>query len=121
MGQSTAMSIALPAVCLSLVGILSIPAFRQYIVRFQQRKDQYEHVSGHYEDEDGAATEESQDAHKDFIPRLILILVAAVATFDALAAAFLLTTRPDRPLTVEQWLQFSIWASEAAIRINLIH
>jgi hypothetical protein len=92
-----------------LVVFLSTPALQQFTFRFKRRKDQYEQITSQYEDADGTATEESLKAYTDFIPRLLLILVSAIATSVALASAILITTRPDSPLTIEHWLQFTSW------------
>ncbi|KAK5230671.1 hypothetical protein LTR47_007525 [Exophiala xenobiotica] len=105
----TTASVAVSIACLVAVAFLSIPASYQLIARLRAKKDQYQHVSSRYEDEDGVATEESEEAFSDFIPRLLLILISIVACLDALATAVLTTTRPDLSLTIEQWLQFGTW------------
>ncbi|KIW37082.1 uncharacterized protein PV06_10710 [Exophiala oligosperma] len=105
----TTVSVAISITAFAVVTLLSIPALYQIITRFRARKAQYQHLSGIYEDKDGVATEESQEAFSDFIPRLILILLSIVVCLDALASAVIITTRPDLPLTIEQWLQFGTW------------
>lgn len=107
----TTVSVAISITAFAVVTLLSIPALYQIITRFRARKAQYQHLSGIYEDKDGVATEESQEAFSDFIPRLILILLSIVVCLDALASAVIITTRPDLPLTIEQWLQFGTWVS----------
>ena len=109
MPGSTNTSVALAIACLSLVGAWSIPAFSQYLQRLRKGKSQYLELSDRYEDEDGVATEKSEAEYSDFVPRLILILVAAVGTLDALIFAVLITTRPELGLMLEQWLQFGTW------------
>ena len=109
MAGSTTVSLALAIACLVLVGILSIPALLQYIDRLRKGKSKYFELSDRYEDEDGVATDDSEAAYSDFIPRLLLVLVSAVGTFDALAFAIVITTRPKLDLMIEQWLQFGTW------------
>jgi len=108
-------SLAISISCLAAVAALSVPALYQYLQRVRARKDQYSYseLSDLYEDEDGTATEESQEAYSDFLPRLILILTSAIASTDALISAVLTTTGPHASLSVEQWLLFANW-----VRLN---
>lgn len=87
----------------------SIPAFSQYVQRLRHGKSQYFELSDRYEDEDGVATEDSESAHSDFVPRLVSFLVTVVGTLDALVFAIVITTRPQLSLMIEQWLQFATW------------
>ncbi|KIX98535.1 uncharacterized protein Z520_05836 [Fonsecaea multimorphosa CBS 102226] len=105
----TSTSVAISIACLAAVGALSTPAFRQILLRLRAKKDQYQELSRCYEDKDGKATEESQQAYSDFVVRLILIIISTIAFLDALATAVLTTTRPHLSLTLEQWLQFATW------------
>ncbi|EXJ81324.1 hypothetical protein A1O3_07614 [Capronia epimyces CBS 606.96] len=105
----TTTSVAISIACSVIVAAFSIPALSQYISRLRAGKGQYQSISDHYEDEDGAATAESEEAYSDFVPRLLLILISTVASLDALATAVLTTTRPRLLLTFEQWLQFATW------------
>ncbi|EXJ95798.1 hypothetical protein A1O1_00922 [Capronia coronata CBS 617.96] len=105
----TSTSVAISIACLVLVAAFSVPALSQYLARVRARKDQHQSTSDHYEDEDGIATAESEEAYSDFIPRLLLVLISTVACLDALATAVLTTTRPQLSLTIEQWVQFTTW------------
>ncbi|KIX00443.1 uncharacterized protein Z518_10582 [Rhinocladiella mackenziei CBS 650.93] len=105
----TTTSMVVSIACLVLVALLSIPAFYQHLRRIRAKKDQHQDLSDHYHDDDGVATEESEEAYSDFFPRLILILLSTVASLDALVTAVLTTTRPHVSLTFEQWLQFATW------------
>lgn len=104
-------SLAISIAGLAVVSAFSIPAIYQYISRLRQRKAQGRDVSDRYEDEDGVATQESEEAYHDFTPRLLLILVSVVACIDALVAAVLTTARPHLSLALEEWLQFATWVS----------
>ncbi|OQU94778.1 ABC transporter transmembrane domain-containing protein [Cladophialophora immunda] len=105
----TSASVAISIASLAIVCALSAPALRQVLIRIRAKKDQYQELSRRYEDKDGKATEESQQAYSDFVVRLILIIISAIAFLDALATAVLTTTRPHLSLTLEQWLQFATW------------
>ncbi|KIW98705.1 uncharacterized protein Z519_00366 [Cladophialophora bantiana CBS 173.52] len=103
-------SVAISIACLAVVGALSTPAFRQFLLRIRPKKGQYQELSRRYEDKDGKATEESQRACSDVVVRWTLIIVSAIACLDALATAILTTNRPNLSLTLEQWLQFATWS-----------
>lgn len=106
----TSTSVAISIACLALVAGLSIPAFGHCATRLRSKPKQYDGlIPERYEDEDGAATDESQEAYSDLFPRLLLILISVVASAVALATAILTTTRSHLPLSIEQWLQFGTW------------
>lgn len=107
----TTTSVAISIACLVVVALLSFPSANQFLARLRAKKNQYHDLSELYTDEDGVATEESQAAYSDLIPRLLLIIISVVASLDALATAVLTTTRPNHSLIVEQWLQLATWVS----------
>jgi multidrug efflux pump subunit AcrB len=109
----TSTSVAISIACLAVVAVLSAPAAGQLFTRIRARKKQYAQLSKRYEDKDGVATEESEQAYSDVIPRLILILISIVACGVALTTAILTTTRSHLPLSLEQWLQFATWVRTA--------
>lgn len=111
MVHHTTTSLAVSIVCLAIVAALSVPALYQYLERIRAKKDQYSELSDLYEDDDGTATEESQEAYSDFVPRLVLVSISAVASIDALIAAILIPSHQHTSLAVEQWLQFATWVS----------
>jgi hypothetical protein len=105
----TTASVAISIACLAVAAVLSIPAAHQFLTRLRAKSKQYTEVADRYEDKDGVATEESEDAYSDFLPRLILLLISLVACGVGLASAILTTTRSHLPLSLEQWLQFATW------------
>lgn len=109
----TSTSVAIAIACLAIVAVLSVPAARQAFIRLRARQKQYGQLADRYEDKDGVATEESQEAYSDFLPRLLLILISIVACAVALASAIISTARSHLPLSLEQWLQFATWVSLA--------
>lgn len=109
MQDSTSTSLIAAVVCLVLVALLSVPAAWENVLRFTATKSQYQDLPHNYEDEDGVATEESEAAYSDFVPRLVLILISVVGLLDSLALAVLATSRSYLALRIEQWLQFATW------------
>ncbi|ETN38505.1 uncharacterized protein HMPREF1541_06540 [Cyphellophora europaea CBS 101466] len=109
MAGSTTASVAVAIACLTVVSLLTIPSLTRLMQRIRKRKDQYQPLSDRYEDQDGAATDLSEASYSDIVQRLVLLLGSAVATADALAFAFIITTRPSLSLQLEQWLQFGTW------------
>ena len=113
MAESTTTSLATASTALGLIALLSIPSIHQYVRRIRSTKSQYVDLSDRYEDEDGVATQESEEAYSDFVPRLIVLLGAIIGCLDCLVSAILTTTREALPLLIEQWLQFVTWVSFA--------
>jgi hypothetical protein len=117
--DSTTWSLAAAITCLALVASLSLPAFLQQGKRHLTTKQPYYSLPDRYEDEDGTATKDSEEAYTDFIPRLFLLLLSVVGTLDALALGILTTTRVKLSLTVESWLIFGAWLLVVVQVLNL--
>jgi hypothetical protein len=111
----TSTSVAVSIVCLAVVGALSTSALRQFWARVRATKKQDTELPQRYEDKDGAATAESEEAYSDVLPRLIVVLISLVACGIALTAAIVTTTHSHLPLSLEQWLQFATWVSPASL------
>lgn len=109
MPDSTTTSLATASVALVLIAGLTVPAISRSVRQLTSSKLQYVDFNDRYEDDDGVATLESQEAFSDFVPRLIVLLGSMTGTVDCLASAVLTTTREALPLFVEQWLQFATW------------
>ena len=107
--ESTTLSLTAAIICLAVVASLSLPACLQQGRRHILTKPQYQALADKYEDEDGIATKDSEEAYTDFIPRLLTLLLLIVGTLDALVLAILTTTRVKLSLTVESWLIFGAW------------
>lgn len=110
MADSTTLSLTAAIVCLTLVAILTSPAIWEAVNRLRSSgKAQYQRLTEKYEDEDGEATEESEAAYSDFLPRLAIMLLSILGTLDSLALAVLATARAYLNLSTEQWLQLATW------------
>ena len=107
--DSTTLSLTAAIICLVLVTSLSLPAFWQQGRHHVLTKPQYQALTDRYDDEDGIATKDSEEAYTDFIPRLLILLLSIVGTLDALILGILTTTRANLSLTVESWLIFGAW------------
>lgn len=107
--DSTTTSLAAAIVCLVLVFSLSLPAVWQIGKRQLVSRADYQALSEKYEDEDGVATRDSEEAYTDFVPKLLLLLVSVVGTLDALSLGILATTRVKLFLKFESWLIFGAW------------
>lgn len=107
--HSTVLSLTAAIACLALVASLSLPACLQQGKRHLTTKPQYQSLADRYEDEDGVATKDSEDAYTDFIPRLFLLLLSITGTLHALALGILTTTRAQLSRALEGWLIFGAW------------
>lgn len=112
MPDSTTISLVTASLALVLVAGLSFPGSSRCVERLSSTKLQYVQLRDRYEDEDGVATVESEEAYSDYLSRLIVLLGAIVGTVVSLVSAILTTTREVLPLKVEQWLQFVTWVCQ---------
>src|SRR2546429_5541689 len=89
MFNSESLSIGLAATGLALVAASTIPALSllPYSMRRQQKRDD----QTRYEDEDGVATEETESAFSDKIPRLFLYITSILGFFTSIASAVFAT------------------------------
>lgn len=62
-----------------------------------------------YEDEDGAATEETQNAFSDKLPRVMVAVTTGLGLLISLALAVFGAVRPHGSLSVEAWISFGAW------------
>ena len=62
-----------------------------------------------YEDEDGTATEETQQAYSDKLPKVLVAVTTAVGLLISLGLAVFGAVRPYDPLFVEAWMSFGAW------------
>jgi ABC-type multidrug transport system fused ATPase/permease subunit len=117
--NTTTVSLTAAIVCLVLVFTLSLPALSQIGKRCFMKKAEYQTVSERYEDEDGLATKDSEEAYSDFVPKLSLLLVSVIGTLGALALGILTTTRVKLSLTIESWLMLGAWLFLVLQVVNL--
>ena len=103
-------SIIVGSVGLTLVAATSTPALFTIYWKYNPRKAQtYHEINGLYEDEDGAATEESQEKYSTIVPRILILTSSVVGLLVSIAASVLSTVHPGRALFVEGWITFGAW------------
>ena len=103
-------SIVVGAAGLGVVGIFTAPALISIYKRLGgKRAYGYKDGNALYQDEDGTATEKSQQDFSTIIPRSIALIAALGGLLVATAASVLRTRSPEDTLTVESWLAFGSW------------
>jgi len=68
-----------------------------------------------YEDEDGTATEETQQAFSDKLPKVLILVTSSLGLLFSLALAVFGSTRPRSSLIFERWLAFGAWVRILAL------
>lgn len=115
MPQSDTAALVSSVIGVTAVTLLTVPAVKQFLGRLTARRSsQYHQLSDKYEDEDGVATPESQNAYSVQLQRILLIVIAVVGTLESLIAAILATSRRQIRLPTEQWLSFVSWVGATA-------
>lgn len=109
-------SLIVGAVGLGLVGLSSIPALlRIYARNFRPKGSGYDEIHEVYEDADGAATEESQNAYSVAVQRYLILTSAVIGLVLATAEAVLSTVHPDGILFFENWFAFGSWVGYTVV------
>lgn len=111
--DASARSFAISIASLAAVALASAPHVSNAVQLRTSAKRKYQVLTEKYEDEDGIATQDSQDAFSDLYPRIGLVAGSFVASALAAASASLTLTRPEtadhQHLIIQQWLQFASW------------
>lgn len=116
MASSHTKSQVVGAVGLGLVGISSIPALLGIYTRsFLCKGSGYDEVHALYEDEDGAATEESQKEYSVIVQRYLILTGAVIGLLLSIAASVLSTVHPGGMLFLENWLAFGSWVGHHTV------
>lgn len=98
-----------------LLMLVALPATKSLANRLRLQKKSS--AGQLYQDEDGAATEESTKAFTDTIQRCSIAALSLGGLLASLSLAVLGTdgTRsPHQPGASEQWLHFAVWVSETS-------
>ena len=103
-------SIVVGAVGLGVVGLCTAPALISIYQRLGGRKA-YAYRDGNtlYQDEDGTATEKSQQEFSTVIPRSMALIAALGGLLVSTAASVLRTRSSEDVSMVESWLAFGSW------------
>lgn len=117
MGLVKLASLGAGAVGLPLIVLASGPSISR-ILRLRGRP----HPRGHdespelYEDDDGVATDESQRAFSDQLPKILITATSGLGFLLALALAVLDSVERRDSLKVESWIAFAAWVREDDVR-----
>jgi hypothetical protein len=104
--ESNSMSLASAAAGLVLTALLTIPALIGVLSHFREPKRK----PAIYEDEDGAASEESMAAYTAKVPKILLSIFTIVGFATAVSVAVLGTLdRTLDPMFLENWLTAGQW------------
>lgn len=111
--ESTQASFVASVACAACLLCLCFPHL-SFLMRSRRSSDsKHHHTTNIYEDKDGRASEESQAAFSDFVPRFLLIIETLTGLALAAASAVLTSTRSETSsnshLIIQQWLQFTSW------------
>lgn len=98
------------SVALLSIVIVASTAFLSPLIspRRNSKDSDYE---GHklYEDEDGIATERSQQEYSATFPRYLLLASSAMGALITIAGSIFTTVHPNNGLFVECWIEFGSW------------
>ena len=73
----------------------------------------YQHGNALYQDEDGSATEKSQEEFSTIIPRSIALIASLGGLLVSIAASVLRTTDEGDILFIESWVTSGSWVRGA--------
>ena len=86
--------VAVAIACLAFDLLCTIPFIKLLYTQYTSRRKTSGQNGQHYQDKDGVATEESQDAYSDIIQRLVLLLSSILGVI--LSLIFVIATYLDR-------------------------
>lgn len=115
--QSFAVSVA----SLAIVALASTPHISHAAQLQLSAKQKYQALTEKYEDEDGVATEDSQEAFSDLRARTLLVIASLAASALATASAVLTTIRSDtahQHFFIRQWLQVASWVRSCSSKVD---
>ena len=98
-------------VALILIFFTSIPTFLLLFKRVtsKARGNLPDETSRLYEDEDGIATKETQEAYSAAVPKYTALLCSLLGFAASTSIAILTTAHPTLNSYVEHWLSFGTW------------
>lgn len=96
-----------------LIAVIATPAVLRTFksLTLQKRKTDSE-VKTLYEDEDGVATEQSQNQYSSTLPRYVLLASMMVGLSIALGDSVYSSVHSDGGLLVQCWITFGSWVDD---------
>ena len=108
-------SIVVAAIGLGLLAASVTPTVLSFNEKIKRRKELTKDNNIPYEDEDGAATEESQKRFSSIIPRSLSVTGSIIGCLLSIAESVLRTSDSRRSLFIESWLVFASWVGQVVI------
>lgn len=108
-------SIVVAAIGLGLLAASVTPTVLSFNEKIKRRKELTKDNNIPYEDEDGAATEESQKRFSSIIPRSLSVTGSIIGCLLSIAESVLRTLDSRRSLFIESWLVFASWVGQVVI------
>lgn len=102
-------SIVVAAIGFGLLAVASTPTVLTFNKKIKRRKEYAVDHKLLYEDQDGVATEESQQKFSTIIPRSLSVIGSITGSLLSVAEAVLRTSYPGRSRSIESWLVFASW------------
>lgn len=98
------------SVALVCIAIVASTVFLNLLLNLKRNRSNGRD-KGHklYEDEDGTATEKSQEEYSATLPRYLLLASSAVGTLIAIAGSIFSTLHPKNGQLIECWITFGSW------------
>ena len=99
---------------LIVVFFLTVPTFLKLFenVKSKLKPKDYEDVHKLYEDEDGAATEESQKEYSAALPKYLILSSTIIGFLASTTTAVMTTVMPMNTMYLNNWLLFGSWVHE---------
>ena len=112
------LSVILAGVALALISIISVSTL---FLRYRKNSSSNNHGVGRgaqteklYEDEDGIATDESQQKYSATISRYFILFVPLAGSLVSLSLSVYSTIYPGHNLFLESWMTFGSWVLYAS-------
>jgi hypothetical protein len=102
------------SITLIVVFILTIPTFLNILGDVRSKFRAKECDDGHrtYEDEDGAATEESQKEHSNAIPKYFTLASSVIGFLASATTAVITSVTSTNAIYLNNWLLFGSWVDK---------
>ncbi len=120
MDQNPSPSTIASLTALVLTFSLTIPTLLRIFDRVRSRSKvyTYDDVYKLYEDEDGAATEETQKEFSVALPTYLALSSAIIGFLASVTNAVITTILPILSLCTESWLMFGCWVQKLSVYVR---
>lgn len=106
-----AICIVISSVSFALIVAIALPSILVILERFKsQGRNSYDILHKLYEDEDGIASEKSQERYLVRLPRYLVLTSTLVGTFISLGCSIYSSVYPNEVPLLQDWMTFGSWA-----------